>query len=535
MEREASDILPKTVKGRAMKLLKWLSARGKLSWRPGTHELVSGGIVHPGTNIIDLAGHAVHAKHAQPPKRGSPGPPPVFEVFAALLRQANAPRELVKTQRRWDMVYAPLAELEEVSDAEGNGSDANDGGAKAMGHEGGCIQNAAAYQTVTIFAVGVFTMSRRNLKPNKAGKTRRSQKEEDVRIRKRYRQPGMPGSLASAQSLRKALSPKTLAIVARALEDEESYKLHRPVRYRFPRRPTVVAGPGQQLQCDLVDCSAYKQNNKGTRYLFCCIDVFSKYAWARPLQTKRGVETAWAMEEILAELNEPPLAVQSDKGPEMRVRPFQRVLSERGIRFFTSENDDIKASIIQRFQKTLQTKIHRHMTANRSHAFVDVLPALLRNYNATYHSAIGMAPRAVTDAIAEQVWLRLYGPDQKKMSRKMTSIDSKLKRGDHVRLSKTRRQFAKGYTGHWSRENFLVTDILNTVPVTYRIMDVRGEDVSGTFYGLELQKITPPDYFDVEAVLDTRRKHGRMEYLVKWANYPASFNSWETDLITPVA
>ena len=135
LEREASDILPKTVKGRAMKLLKWLSARGKLSWRPGTHELVSGGIVHPGTNIIDLAGHAVRAKHAQPPKRGSPGPPPGFEVFAALLRQANAPRELVKNHRRWDMVYAPLAEPEEVSDADGNGSDANDGGAKAMGQE----------------------------------------------------------------------------------------------------------------------------------------------------------------------------------------------------------------------------------------------------------------------------------------------------------------------------------------------------------------------------------------------------------------
>ena len=78
-------------------------------------------------------------------------------------------------------------------------------------------------------------------------------------------------------------------------------------------------------------------------------------------------------------------------------------------------------------------------------------------------------------------------------------------------------------------------DILNTVPVTYRIIDVSGEDVSGNFYGPELQKITPPEYFDVEAVLDTRRKHGRTEYLVKWANYPASFNSWETDLITPVA
>lgn len=359
--------------------------------------------------------------------------------------------------------------------------------------------------------------------------------DDDARIRQRYRQPGKPGSLAGLRSLRKAMLPERPNI-ARALASEESYTLHRPIRYRFPRRPTIVAGPGQQLQCDLVDCSVYKQHNAGTRYLFCCIDVFTKYAWVRPLQSKRGVETAAAMEDILDGLKEPPLSVQADKGTEMKARPFQKVLLERGIQFFTSENDDVKSSVIERFQKTLQTMIHRHMTANRTRAFVNTLPALLRNYNATYHSAIGMAPKAVTEANAEQVWLRLYGPDQKKMHKKWkTNITRVLELGDHVRISKTRRAFAKGYTGHWSKEIFTVTNILNTVPVTYRITDAGGDKVIGTFYGAELQKVIPPDYFDVEAILDTRRRRGKTEYLVKWAGYPTSFNSWETELIRSVA
>ena len=108
LEREAAAVLPKTVKSRAMKLLQWLSDRGHLAWRPHSLELVVKGVAHPGTNIIDLAGHAVRDKGAKAPMRGSPGPPPGFEIFARLIRQTNAPRELVKNQHRWDMVH-PVA------------------------------------------------------------------------------------------------------------------------------------------------------------------------------------------------------------------------------------------------------------------------------------------------------------------------------------------------------------------------------------------------------------------------------------------
>ena len=93
--------------------------------------------------------------------------------------------------------------------------------------------------------------------------------------------------------------------------------------YGRPWAGGLLVGPGEELQCDLVDCSEYREANDGTRYLFCCIDVFSKYAWARPLTSKCGTEMAGAMQAILGDMQDrPPLAVQSDKGTEMRAVPF---------------------------------------------------------------------------------------------------------------------------------------------------------------------------------------------------------------------
>ena len=99
--------------------------------------------------------------------------------------------------------------------------------------------------------------------------------------------------------------------------------------------------------------------------------------------------------------------------------------------------------------------------------------------------------------------------------------DPKFKVGDHVRISRYKNIFAKGYTPNWSEEIFVVKKIKNTVPWTYLVSDLNHEEIVGSFYEKQLQKINQKE-LRIEKVI---RKKGDKWY-VKWKGYNNSFNSW---------
>ena len=89
-----------------------------------------------------------------------------------------------------------------------------------------------------------------------------------------------------------------------------------------------------------------------------------------------------------------------------------------------------------------------------------------------------------------------------------------------MRISKYKNIFAKGYTPNWSEEIFVIKKIKNTVPWTYVINDLDGEEIIRTFYEKELQKINQQE-FRIEKVIKKKEK-----LYVKWKGYDNSFNSW---------
>ena len=97
--------------------------------------------------------------------------------------------------------------------------------------------------------------------------------------------------------------------------------------------------------------------------------------------------------------------------------------------------------------------------------------------------------------------------------------DPKFKVGDHVRISKYKNIFAKGYTPNWSEEVFVISKIKNTAPWTYVINDLNGEKIIGTFYEKELQKTNQKE-FRIEKVI--KRKGDKL--YVKWKGYNSFFN-----------
>ena len=86
--------------------------------------------------------------------------------------------------------------------------------------------------------------------------------------------------------------------------------------------------------------------------------------------------------------------------------------------------------------------------------------------------------------------------------------------------------FDKGFTPNWTEEIFVVDEILNTNPLTYKLVDLLGEKITGSFYETELQK-TNQNIFRIEKVL--RRDQKKKKALVKWKGYPDKFNSWISD------
>ena len=103
----------------------------------------------------------------------------------------------------------------------------------------------------------------------------------------------------------------------------------------------------------------------------------------------------------------------TDKGMEFMNRKFQTFLKKHHIRFFTTYNET-KASIVERFNRTLKTKMWKYFTANNTLKYVDILQKLVKSYNHSRHRSIGMRPVDVNKNNEKIVWQTLYGEESKK-------------------------------------------------------------------------------------------------------------------------
>ena len=119
----------------------------------------------------------------------------------------------------------------------------------------------------------------------------------------------------------------------------------------------------------------------------------------------------------------------------------------------------------ERFIRKLKNKIFKHMTAISKNVYFDGLDDIVNKYNNTVHRTIKMKPIDVaSDSYAE------YNENSNKNNPKFNV-------GDHVRISKYKNTFAKGYGPKWSEEVFVVSGIKNTVPWTYVVSDLNGEEI----------------------------------------------------------
>ena len=173
-----------------------------------------------------------------------------------------------------------------------------------------------------------------------------------------------------------------------------------------------------------------------------------------------------------------------------------------------STHNEGKSVVAERFIKTLKNKIYKYMTSISKNEYIVKLDDMVNEHNNAYHRTIKMKAIDVKNNTYTNI------------GKEVNNKDPKFKVGDHVRISKYNNIFAKGYIPNWSEEIFVIKEIKNTVPWTYVINDLKGEQIIGTFFEKELQKTNQE--FKMEKVI---KKKGNKLY-VKWKGYNNLFNSW---------
>ena len=198
--------------------------------------------------------------------------------------------------------------------------------------------------------------------------------------------------------------------------------------------------------------------------------MYSKYEFVVPLKDKKGISIVNAFDKIIKQSNKKPNKIWVDQGREFYNNFFKKLLSDNDIIMYSTYNEG-KSVVDERFIRTLKNKLYKHMTATGKNVYYDVLDDVVSKYNT----------------------IKIKRKDVKNDNKRVyidedNEKDSRFKVGDRIRISKFKNIFAKGYTPNWSKEIFIVNKRNDTVPYTYNIKDLNGEQIISSFYDRELQK-----------------------------------------------
>ncbi|CAB4013520.1 uncharacterized transposon-derived, partial [Paramuricea clavata] len=242
-----------------------------------------------------------------------------------------------------------------------------------------------------------------------------------------------------------------------------------------------------QWSIDLADLNNLSRFNNQYRYLLVCVDIYSRYAFVRPLKTKTARNVANKFEDTLLKDKEIPLKIQSDEGTEFSL--LKRDLSKKyGFTLFHTYNRETKAVHAERFIETIKQSINRSLTSlDHGYNYIQNLPLIVARYNESRH-------RGLYNLTPFDVYKRGREPSAfqriKTLLTNSTVTLQLLKEGDIVRVARIKNSvFEKSSLRRWVKEKFRIKRVYITDPVTYSLEDLNREEIKGIFYRSELQTI----------------------------------------------
>ena len=197
-------------------------------------------------------------------------------------------------------------------------------------------------------------------------------------------------------------------------------------------------------------------------------------------------ETAKNLDSIFSSMPFKPNRFASDRGTEFSPSHpsiFKILIEKYGMLIFKLGGDH-KASMAERFIRTLKTRIERFFTESGTFRWVDILQDLSKAINNTPNRSIGMAPNDVNDKNRHKIFKKLYG-------QKELAPICRFEKGDRVRLPVKKSVFDKGYKANWTDQIFIIEKVYNDGRVCYySVREQGGKLLDRKYYTEELNLVS---------------------------------------------
>ena len=205
----------------------------------------------------------------------------------------------------------------------------------------------------------------------------------------------------SVSNIKKVIPNIQQKDIDNVLKNQEVYQLMKKQTKTKNNFPLSADYENKRVQIDLLDIgSSFNkypiQKNKNYRYIFCCVDVFTRRAYTYPLKTKNQNEITEAFEKILNDIGEPPFQIDCDNEGSFTSKQFKDLCKKYKININFVQSGDIQAKgVVERFNQTLRSKIVQLTLMRGERVWIDKLQDLTNIYNNTFNSGINQIPNNV--------------------------------------------------------------------------------------------------------------------------------------------
>ena len=158
-------------------------------------------------------------------------------------------------------------------------------------------------------------------------------------------------------------SKKTLGLRNDFTMNDLSEELNKPVINKFPRKKIIVNYIDEIHSCDLVDMVKYSIMNKGYKYIFTNIDIFSKYTWSFPITSKKISDIKPCFQKIFKERK--PKFIWRDKESSFFSKEMLKFFEDHNIKIYYT-NSNLKTVVIERFNRSLRELMMKEFVRNNN-------------------------------------------------------------------------------------------------------------------------------------------------------------------------